>query len=419
MNPSACIPYLFALVTMLAVSAAVAEPAASRHRPTKFDRSFGREDAAMSAALHPVVAKAARSTVRVLVGGRLACLGTAVHADGFLVTKASELDPKKDLAVEFAGGLRLPAKILDRLDAYDIVLLKIDATGLTPVEWSDAPPPAPGSFLAAVSPNGEPSAIGVASVGPRSLYKPPRGILGVILREHDTTAAIIEKVYEKTAAAEAGLLAGDVIVAVDAVAVNDCDDLRHELGLHRPGDAITLKVRRNSDELERDLTLKGDHDPNAPRSPHSEDPMVLMSGRLSNHRNGFFNVFQHDLVLQPEECGGPLVDLDGRVVGLDIARSGRVETLAIPAADLKNLLADVTKGRFSLPDIGALRDELKKADLAILKAQELRQQAQYALERAKALADTVPKPREAIPAPATMPAPESMPPTPTAMPPRP
>jgi serine protease Do len=406
---------VLALAALLGASPAPADPGPSRHKPTKFDRAFGREDSAMNAALRPVVARAARSTVKILVGGRLACLGTAVHADGYLVTKASELDPKKELMIEFAGGLRLPARLLDRLDAYDLALLKIEASGLTPVEWSEAPAPVPGSFLAAVSPNGDPSAIGVASVGPRSLYEPPKGYLGVRLRDKEKGGAIIDEVYKHGAAAEAGLRAGDVILSVETVGVKNYDDLAMELSRHRPGDDVTVKIRRGTDEIEFDITLVDKND----LARRSDDPMVLMSGRLSNHRHGFFNVFQHDLVLQPEECGGPLIDLDGNVVGLDIARSGRVETLAIPAPDLKSLLAEVTKGRFCLPDVNALRDELKKADLAILKAQELRQQAQKALERAKALADTVPKPAEATARSNSMPAPEVMPPTPTAMPARP
>jgi RNA polymerase sigma factor (TIGR02999 family) len=44
-------------------------------------------------------------------------------------------------------------------------------------------------------------------------------------------------------------------------------------------------------------------------------------------------------VLKPEECGGPLVDVDGRAVGLNIARAGRVETLALPARCFKERVA--------------------------------------------------------------------------------
>ncbi len=36
-------------------------------------------------------------------------------------------------------------------------------------------------------------------------------------------------------------------------------------------------------------------------------------------------------MLKPTDCGGPLVDLEGRVVGFNIARSGRTESYAVPA----------------------------------------------------------------------------------------
>jgi S1-C subfamily serine protease len=43
-------------------------------------------------------------------------------------------------------------------------------------------------------------------------------------------------------------------------------------------------------------------------------------------------------VVEPEDCGGPLVDLDGDVVGVNIARAGRTETRAIPSEVVRSLL---------------------------------------------------------------------------------
>ena len=43
-------------------------------------------------------------------------------------------------------------------------------------------------------------------------------------------------------------------------------------------------------------------------------------------------MIQHDSILAPAQCGGPICDLDGKVVGLNIARAGRVESFALPAA---------------------------------------------------------------------------------------
>ena len=46
-------------------------------------------------------------------------------------------------------------------------------------------------------------------------------------------------------------------------------------------------------------------------------------------------------MIQAAQCGGPLVDLDGRAVGLNIARADRTATYAIPAGKLKSLLGEM------------------------------------------------------------------------------
>jgi S1-C subfamily serine protease len=41
---------------------------------------------------------------------------------------------------------------------------------------------------------------------------------------------------------------------------------------------------------------------------------------LSDVRIGFTEVIQHDSILRPNQCGGPLVNLDGEVVGINTAK---------------------------------------------------------------------------------------------------
>ncbi len=50
-------------------------------------------------------------------------------------------------------------------------------------------------------------------------------------------------------------------------------------------------------------------------------------------------------MLKPEECGGPVVDLNGQVVGLNIARSGRTESLMIPASVIQEVLQEQQAGK--------------------------------------------------------------------------
>jgi serine protease Do len=71
-----------------------------------------------------------------------------------------------------------------------------------------------------------------------------------------------------------------------------------------------------------------------------------LGGPLSRRRAGFPLVLQHDTVLNPKECGGPLLNIDGEVVGVNIARAGRVETYALPASVVKPLLDDLKSGKY-------------------------------------------------------------------------
>jgi hypothetical protein len=62
------------------------------------------------------------------------------------------------------------------------------------------------------------------------------------------------------------------------------------------------------------------------------------SNPLSLRRESFPTVFAHDFILRPEHCGGPVVDLDGHVVGLNIARADATRTLALPADVLQAVI---------------------------------------------------------------------------------
>jgi S1-C subfamily serine protease len=63
-----------------------------------------------------------------------------------------------------------------------------------------------------------------------------------------------------------------------------------------------------------------------------------VNGPISARATGFNRVFMHDSVIIPNQCGGPLVNLDGRAVGINIARAGRVSTYALPADTVQSVV---------------------------------------------------------------------------------
>src|SRR5262249_32977705 len=78
--------------------------------------------------------------------------------------------------------------------------------------------------------------------------------------------------------------------------------------------------------------------------------MNAMGTTQSKRSTDFPDVIQHDTALMASDCGGPLVDLSGKVVGINIARGGRTETYAAPASRVRLLLADLESGKLAPVD---------------------------------------------------------------------
>jgi S1-C subfamily serine protease len=81
---------------------------------------------------------------------------------------------------------------------------------------------------------------------------------------------LIAAVGEETAAAEAGLARGDVLLAIDGDGVNTAAELQYMILMHEPGDTLALTVLRGGEELTLTVTL-GDRDgyPLLGLAPHS------------------------------------------------------------------------------------------------------------------------------------------------------
>jgi S1-C subfamily serine protease len=67
--------------------------------------------------------------------------------------------------------------------------------------------------------------------------------------------AVVDSVQEGTGADEAGMRAGDIIVAVDGESLATMSELVAEVRSRAPGDVLTLTVVRDGEELEVEVTL--------------------------------------------------------------------------------------------------------------------------------------------------------------------
>jgi len=143
---------------------------------------------------------------------------------------------------------------------------------------------------------------------------------------------VVEKVSERSGAAEAGIKEGDLIVKAEGKELKSRQDLMDLLDDKAPRERILITLDRDGETLEVEVELKT-------RSKVFKELSrnQAMSGRTSDRRTYFPRVIQTDLMLSPRTTGGPLLDLHGRCLGMIIARSDRAETYAIPAEELQEV----------------------------------------------------------------------------------
>ena len=257
-------------------------------------------------------------------------LGTVLSADGWILTKASELDKRdgKKIFCRFSDGRQLNAELRATDTKTDLALLKVEAENLPIVQWRTEDDPHVGDWVITTGTKDVPLVVGIVSVKTHRVDPVPveenHGVLGIGF-DTDNGGAEVKRVIRSSAAEKVGIQVGDKIVSINGVEMKSAEEITRSIRSHRPGDVLEITISRG------DTTLK--------LKPELTHPMGefltkianqnQMGGRLSLRRDDFPMVIQHDTVLFPEDCGGPLLDLNGKAVGLNIARAGRTESYAL------------------------------------------------------------------------------------------
>lgn len=286
-----------------------------------------RDSAAMMRLIRPLSEQVESSVVQVFSGGRIVSLGTIVSEDGYAITKYSELSAAP-ISVRVPSGKKVPARVSAVRPANDLALLKLegsepDTWGIQPATFASVEPPT-GSFVITADNDGY--AIGLGTLGVRSRHVGHQGRLGVTFYDGASEPPIVHNVVPSSGAFDAGLQDGDAILKINGRQMLGSKSAITTLGRFYPGELVKLSIRRGDDTIEltarmRDQAIlmesKNDAKVNGPRN-----------ARLS----GFDQVIQHDTVLAPNQCGGPILDTEGNIIGLNIARAGRVVSYALPSA---------------------------------------------------------------------------------------
>ena len=347
------------------------EPKESSSRSSRrsfFGQSSSREEKYSKrskdfvAVFEPLVSSASASTVKIMNGRRQLALGTVVDSEGYVLTKASELKGK--ISCKFADSRQASARVVGIDPTTDLALLKVDIDNINSVQWKEGPAPMVGQWLATPNLKSSKLAVGIVGVDER-IIPPSDPFIGITMQNIDDRDGVkITSVVARSPADEADLLINDIITHIDDIETKDIDSLRKTLGQYDPNDRILLSIIRASEEKKIKLTL-GEKDKISPQNNRSNQ-QNSMGSTPSRRRKDFPNAFQHDSMLSAINCGGPVVDLDGQVVGINIARAGRVASLALPVQTVLPVIAMLKSGEYAPELVNKAKIEAIDAELAEL-----------------------------------------------------
>lgn len=258
--------------------------------------------------------------------GETAQLGVVVSHDGYVVTKASEV-PGFDLVFAWSDGTQSAAAVVLVDRGLDLLLAKADRTDTVPITPASSIDCERGEWVVAFTkPMLRAMALRLGNISAsRRRIEGHGAALGIRMSNTATEGVRVVSVASESPAAAAGIKNDDVVIALDDQPVIDSSSLSLVMGTMQPGEQVKLRIRRGPEEHDCSVRL-------ASRSKvvSNWDGEDYANGGVSLRTDSFPDVLQHQIPLTPHDMGGPLINLDGRTIGLNIARVDRVSTFALP-----------------------------------------------------------------------------------------
>lgn len=296
-----------------------------------------QQAASLFQTLKPLAEATGSHAVNIEFNHELVVRGTITSAG--IVTKWSEIKALYNgLTVVGADAIRRPARLKAVYTDYDLALLESDHK-LPAVKFPEAAETKLGTFLFSVTPAKEALGMGVVSVLPRSLREKDKAFLGVRMDFRPVQGGGVQLlgVEPDSSAAHAGLIAGDVVKKINGKELNGLLEMGNFLQRLKPGEKASLTYLRQGQLFTTEAILGAR--PEYQRIPPARmRRMNQMGGGTNEVSDGFPNVLQSDMQVQVTEVGSPVFDLDGKFVGVILARASRIKTYIIPANALEELL---------------------------------------------------------------------------------
>lgn len=278
-----------------------------------------------------VIAPARHWLVRVMDGETQVALGTVVDAGGRFVTRASAM-PALPRCISSSGLELQDVRLIGVSPEFDLALYASSSKLSTPL-WRQSEPLQLGSFLAAPGHGPSPLAVGIVSVEermPKGKFRtkvvrdqripaePPEWI-GIPVAEHGMVVVAVEG-----NAAKAGIEPADELIQMGATSIQEPSHVIEAIKQRFARDTIPVTVIRKSHRVTFPLELDNRSVP-APKGQQNDSFRIVPV------------MYEHDAPVAWQECGGPLVDLDGRITGVTIARLGDYGCIAIPAFEVQRI----------------------------------------------------------------------------------
>ncbi|MBN1853521.1 MAG: PDZ domain-containing protein, partial [Pirellulales bacterium] len=249
-------------------------------------------------------------------------LGTLFRRDGLVVSKNSRIGESPAILDHLEK--KHPARVVARDEGNDLVLLKVD----DPLEGARhlhlRNEYLEGTILISPRPGVASGLVSVVGSKPvPSPRKKQNGYLGVEL-DLSENGVIIRQILDGPAK-QVGIRPDDVVLKIGDKPVSSVSEMIGMIRAHEPGQTIRVLVKR--DDREKDFLVALASMPMV-TGRHVADEFA---GGPSLRRAGFDAVFCHDAHIEPHECGGPVFDIDGHFMGLNIARFSRTRCYALPA----------------------------------------------------------------------------------------
>jgi serine protease Do len=324
---------LAALIVLAAALAPMAQAQELSDYPA-LPRARFRSGQEVLDAFAPVSKATRNSIVEFNVNEDPVALGAIVDGSGLVLTKASEIKPGK-LTCWLANGTEAGARLLAVDNDEDVALVRVDAQGLKPIQWVTNKV-MEGQWAITPALADTPQAVGIISALPHRI-RPQRALMGIEFK-FDTVLPKIGTLMPGYGAEKAGLHPGDIIVAVDGAPVTNREQVINLLREKRDGQIAEMRIQREGLDFDASVRLRAPKPGELEFDSDGNEREGRLSGDVSARTQGFDRVIEHDTVLEPWQCGGPLVNLEGQAIGLNIARASRVATYALPAALVEQLL---------------------------------------------------------------------------------